>query len=299
MQFILLPSVLVATMLSADKLAVGGLRLALVTGAALAAACVATSAVLGFPVDIETPMPVVIACIPLLVVYPLALSKLMHAMSATVRMQNRRLAQINSTDELTGLVNRRQGHAIAALALASHRRDGRPAVITVIDIDRFKDVNDRFGHPVGDDVLRRVAEVLRECARATDTTARLSGDEFLMVLPETDLRGAAELASRVRLRLAAIRFDHAPGLRCTVSIGAAQVQNEMADVEDWIQKADAALYRAKNAGRDRLVCARQIRDFVPPPAAPWRSSGRNAIDGKIVLATTQTRVPAVIGPTER
>jgi diguanylate cyclase len=272
MHFNLLPAVLIATMLSADKLAVGGLRLTLVTTAALGAACVVTSAALGFPVDVETPMSVVVASIPLLIVYPLALSNVMRAMSATMRLQNRRLAQINSTDELTGLVNRRQGHALAAFALASHRRDGRPAVLAVIDIDHFKEVNDRYGHPAGDEVLRGVASVLRECTRATDTAARLSGDEFLLVLPETDLLGAAELASRIRVRLASIRIESAPELRCTVSIGAAEVQRQMVDVEDWIQKADAALYRAKNAGRDRLVCSPVVPDFVPP-ARVARPSG--------------------------
>jgi diguanylate cyclase len=258
MQFNLLPSVLLMTMLTVDKIAVGGMRLALRTSAFLAGACFLASAALGFAVEVATPMSVVGACIPFLVVYPLAISHVMHGLANKVTQQNRWLVQISSTDELTGLSNRRQGLIAAEQALAHHRRHGAAAVLVVLDIDRFKEVNDRFGHPAGDQVLRHVARTLRECSRVTDTPARYAGDEFLLVLPATNLDGAAEMIKRIRAHLAAATFDRAPGLRCTVSLGAAEVYSDMADVEDWIQQADAALYNAKAAGRDRLVCAPKI-----------------------------------------
>jgi len=260
MQFNLLPSVLLVTMLSVDKIAVGGFRFVARTTAFLVAACALTSAVLGFAVDFETPMSVVVACVPFLVAYPLAISGLMYGLTNRVTRQNKLLAAISTTDELTSLPNRRQGLAAAEQALASHRRNGRAAVLLVLDIDRFKEVNDRYGHPAGDQVLRHVANTLRRCSRVTDTPARYAGDEFLLVLPETDLEGAAEMTKRIRELLAATAFEQAPGLRCTISLGAAEVYREMADVEDWIQQADAALYRAKEAGRDRLVCAPRIPD---------------------------------------
>jgi diguanylate cyclase len=100
--------------------------------------------------------------------------------------------------------------------------------------------------------------MLRQCSRVTDTPARYAGDEFLLVMPETDLEGAAEMAQRIREHLAAATFDHAPGMRCTASLGAAEAHRDMADVEDWIQQADAALYRAKANGGDCLVSAPRI-----------------------------------------
>jgi diguanylate cyclase len=258
MQFNLLPSVVLVTMLSMDKIAVGGVRFWLRTIPVLVIACVLTSAMLGFAVDFETPMPVLVACIPLLITYPLLISFVMHTLTRKVAKQITRLAQISSTDELTGLANRRQGLVAAEHALAGHRRSGRPAAIVVIDIDRFKDTNDRFGHPAGDQVLRDVATMLRHCSRATDTPARYGGDEFLLVMPDSDLAAATKMTQRMREQLAAAPFDAAPGLNCTVSFGAAEAYRDMADVEDWIQQADAALYRAKATGRDCLVCAPKI-----------------------------------------
>ena len=258
MQFNLLPSVLLVTMLSVDKIAVGGMRFLLRTTCVLVAACALTSATLGFAVDIETAMSVVVASIPFLVTYPLAISTVMHALASKVVQQNRRLAQLSYTDELTGLANRRQGFAAAHHALESHRRNGRRAVLVVLDVDRFKGVNDRYGHPAGDQVLRDLATMLRQCSRATDTPARYAGDEFLLVMPETDLEGAIKMAQRIREQLAAATFGHAPGTRCTASLGAAEAHRDMVDVEDWIQQADAALYQAKANGGDCLVSAPRI-----------------------------------------
>jgi diguanylate cyclase len=266
MHFCLLPSVLLVTMLSVDKVAVGGPRLLLRTSVRLVVACGVTSALAGFPVDFATPMPVVVACTPFLVAYPLAISVVMHTLASRVAQQNRRLAQISSTDELTGLANRRQGLIAAAHALARYRRHGGHAALVVLDIDRFKDVNDRHGHPAGDRVLRHVAATLVGNIRRTDTAARYAGDEFLLVLPDTDAEGAAELGKRIRTHFAAA-FEELPDVSCTMSMGAAEAYADMADVEDWIQQADTALYRAKQAGRDRFVAAPPI---VGTPVAASR-----------------------------
>jgi diguanylate cyclase len=258
MHFNLLPSVLLATMLAVDKIGVAGIRFALRTTAYLVASCAITSALLGFPVALDSPMSVVVACLPFLVAYPLAVSAVLHGLGQKVAQQNRWLAQVSATDELTGLANRRQGLFAAEQALAFQKRHGGAAVLLVLDIDHFKQVNDRYGHPAGDEVLRHVAHTLRACTRVTDTPARYAGDEFLLVLPATTLEGAAEIAKRIGGELAEAMFERAPGLQCTLSLGAAEAHVEMVDVEDWIQQADAALYRAKEAGRDRLVAAPRI-----------------------------------------
>ena len=265
MQFNLLPSILLVTMLSVDKIAVHGPRFLFRTSVCLVAACVATSAMLGFRVDVATPMAVIVACIPFLVAYPLAIAAVMHRLGRRITDQNRWLAKVSSTDELTGLANRRQGLRAAAQALARHRRHGGSAVLMIADIDRFKEINDRHGHPAGDRVLRQVASVLLENMRTTDTAARYAGDEFLLVLPETTLEGAAEMAKRIRARFSEA-LAQVPGANCSVSLGAAEVYEDMADVEDWVQQADTALYRAKEAGRDRLVTAPRVEVRTPHDA---------------------------------
>jgi diguanylate cyclase len=255
MQFNLLPSALLATMLTADKVAVGGRQFAVRNLWMLAVACAATSAMLGFPIGLESPMPVVVSCIPLLVVYPLAISTVLHGLGTRFAHQNKRLAHLSNTDDLTELGNRRQGFAAAEQALARHLRRGGPATLIMLDVDHLKAINDRFGHSAGDEALRAVGATLRRCTRMTDTAARYAGDEFLIVLPETNLRGARELARRIRERLARTTLEQAPGWRCTVSIGAADAGSGTAEVEQWIAQADAALYEAKAAGRDRLMSA--------------------------------------------
>jgi diguanylate cyclase len=281
MQFNLLPSALFATMLTADKVAVGGRRFAARNFWMLAVACAATSAALGFPIAVESTMPVVIACIPLLVVYPLAISIVLHALGTKFAHQNKRLAHLSNTDELTDLANRRQGFAAAERALARRRRRGGPATLIMLDVDHLKAINDRFGHSAGDEALCTVGATLRRCTRVTDTAVRYAGDEFLIVLPETNLRGARELARRIRQRLAATSLEQAPGWRCTVSIGVADAGSGTAEVEQWIAQADAALYEAKAAGRDRLMSSPAVElagagdpDRALASSGPAPSAGR-------------------------
>jgi diguanylate cyclase len=141
--------------------------------------------------------------------------------------------------------------------LARHRRNGRPAVLVMLDIDRFKSINDRYGHPIGDEVLCKVAKVLLESSRKSDSVARYGGDEFVMMLPETTLRGAEEASRRIRTKLEGVAFERAPDLRCTVSLGAAEASAQM-DVDTWVRQADDALYRAKLAGRNRFEAATPV-----------------------------------------
>lgn len=263
MQFNLLPSVLLAAMLSVDKVSVGGPPLLLRALALLALGCATTSALLGMPIDLPTPMTVVIASLPLLVLYPLAISTVAYSMGRKLARQNRQLDALGRTDGLTGLANRRQGFAQAKKELARYQRTGRPAVLLILDIDRFKTINDRYGHPAGDEVLCVVAETLRECCRAVDVAARYGGDEFLLVFPDTNLGGAETAARRIRRRLETQAFHTARDLRCTVSLGAAEATIRTTTVDAWIQQADAALYRAKAEGRDRFVGATAIAILTP------------------------------------
>jgi diguanylate cyclase len=255
MHFNLLPSVLLFMMLTIDKLSVGGLGLVARSVALQAAGAAAGAVLTGFVVDLETPMPVLLACLPFLVVYPTAISTIAYGLARKVTQQNRRLEEVGRTDGLTGLGNRRHAFRLAEHELERHYRTGRPAVLMLLDVDRFKAVNDRFGHPAGDAVLCAIADVLRASCRTIDTLARYGGDEFMLVLPETDIGGATEVAQRIRERAAALAIPGAPGLQCTVSLGAAEADRQITNVEVWVQQADAALYRAKASGRDRFAAA--------------------------------------------
>ena len=153
-------------------------------------------------------------------------------------------------DPLTGLANRRFVAARLPGLLAHGQATGQPLLAAMLDLDHFKSVNDRFGHEVGDAVLRATGEILRDHVRPRDTPARLGGEEFLLLLPDTDLEQAVAACERLRLRIAEHPWDElAPALGVTVSIGLGSVD---ASDTTW-QTADAALYRAKAGGRNRVV----------------------------------------------
>jgi diguanylate cyclase (GGDEF)-like protein len=128
--------------------------------------------------------------------------------------------------------------------------------VLLLDLDHFKRVNDTHGHRVGDSVLQVVADTLRASLRATDIAGRYGGEEFLVVLPQTDLAGAGVLAERVRVAIeeTAIDVGGAEPLSVTVSVGVAALDEAARSAEQLVERADAALYGAKDAGRNR-VCA--------------------------------------------
>ena len=255
MQFNLLPSALLVTMLTIDKISVGGWHLVARTVPAQAITCLAAWALLGFPVRIESSMFNIVASLPLMLVYPVLLSTMTYALGHRVTLQNRQLERLNRIDALTGLPNRRHWDEAAGNELARYLRSRRPAVVMLIDIDNFKEVNDAHGHAAGDEVLRRMAQVLRSSLREIDTPARYGGDEFAVVLPETDVHGARGTAERIRTGFLDARGEAAASERCTLSIGLAAADRLLVDADDWVRRADAAMYRAKAGGRDRVDVA--------------------------------------------
>jgi diguanylate cyclase len=252
MQFNLLPSALLVTMLSIDKIGVAGWRFLARTAPLQLATCVVVSLLLGFPVQLHSSMLNVVASLPFMLAYPLALSTVTYALGHRVALQNRQLERLNRIDVLTGLPNRRHWDEATGNELARYLRSRRPAVVMLIDVDNFKEVNDRHGHATGDEVLRSVAMVLRTSVREIDTPARYGGDEFAVLLTETDARGAREVAERIRTGFLESRGDTAAAERCTLSIGLAEADRLLVDADDWVRRADAAMYRAKAGGRDRV-----------------------------------------------
>jgi diguanylate cyclase (GGDEF)-like protein len=174
-----------------------------------------------------------------------------------------RYEQMAMIDVLTGVSSRRRLEDVLERDLDRARR-GHPVSVILLDMDRFKSVNDRHGHEAGDDVLRSVARVLQQVTRLSDVIGRWGGEEFLVVCTDTDLEGATRLAERLA---AALRESPVPVVgQATASFGVAQAV-EGDTLRDFIDRADLALYRAKEAGRDRVVAAADTpRRTAHPPA---------------------------------
>jgi two-component system, cell cycle response regulator len=167
------------------------------------------------------------------------------------------------TDHLTGLPNRRRFERQLEREVARTRRYGRPFCLLMLDIDHFKRVNDTHGHEAGDDVLRRLANTLQAGTRGIDMAARIGGEEFAVLLTETDFEHGMEVAERLR---ASVKEAAIPGVgHITVSVGLAEFNGSTPDARALFAAADSALYEAKRAGRDR-VCCPLAPDANPPTA---------------------------------
>ncbi|WP_374515212.1 diguanylate cyclase [Niveibacterium sp.] len=176
---------------------------------------------------------------------------------ARLEHANSELAVLSRTDGLTGLYNRATIDALLQEAWQRAKRFGeQPCSLLILDLAHFKQINDRFGHTLGDAVIRSVAAAMRESTRGADSIGRFGGEEFIVILPATDAAGAEFLAERIRLRIAQSELRSAAGpIRFTVSIGAADFRVQDEDAAAWLRRADAALYRAKAAGRNRTHLA--------------------------------------------
>jgi diguanylate cyclase (GGDEF)-like protein len=190
---------------------------------------------------------------------------------ATVSIENVDLHEVVQrqavTDELTGLFNHRRFQEVIAAEVERARRYDEPVGLVMLDIDDFKQFNDSYGHQQGDLVLREVARVLRANSREIDEPARYGGEELAVALPQTDFEGTYNLAERVRVAVASLeipRLDGEATLRVTVSLGAASLPETADDKDGLIAAADAALYRAKRAGKNRTERATAL----PAKSAP-------------------------------
>lgn len=157
-------------------------------------------------------------------------------------------------DPLTAMFNRRHFIEAADREIARATRHGRPLSLCIVDVDLFKPINDRFGHISGDEVLAKIAALMLSLVRDDDTAARIGGEEFAVLLPETDAGHAAAFAERLRATVAGAEFR--PGgepRRITVSIGVTALREGRDSCGRMMAAADAALYRAKDEGRDRVV----------------------------------------------
>jgi two-component system, cell cycle response regulator len=166
----------------------------------------------------------------------------------------RKMETMATTDGLTGLTNHRTFQQRFADLLERAARHGHRVALLLCDVDHFKKVNDTYGHPIGDEVLRRVARVLQEVPRKIDIPARYGGEEFAVLLDNVDVAQAKQVAERIRIEISRVVVESEKGpLSVTESIGIAAFPDDGKDRATLIERADLALYHAKHTGRNRVV----------------------------------------------
>ena len=184
----------------------------------------------------------------------LQIQKLIKELEAS-KQELKRLSEI---DPMTKLCNRRCFNQTSKAILELAKRDERDLSLIMIDIDKFKDVNDTYGHSVGDEVLIAFSKILLEMTRKSDLLCRFGGEEFIVLLPETTLEGAAVIAEKIRKEVEAssLKSEDGTEVHYTVSLGVSQLEcRDELTVEEGIKRADSALYEAKESGRNRVVCS--------------------------------------------
>ncbi|MCB1051505.1 MAG: diguanylate cyclase [Acidobacteria bacterium] len=194
------------------------------------------------------------------------------ARQTTLALENAKLYTQAVTDDLTGLYTRKYSETRILQELNRADRYKRPLSLLVADIDYFKKVNDQYGHLAGDQVLVRVAQIITSLIRKADLACRFGGEEFVILLPETHLKGARILAERIRSKVGREHFSiNEKNFRVTISMGLAEYHTHgVQDVKSFIDVADKALYKAKQAGRNRLELAEspKMESFSSSPKAP-------------------------------
>ena len=254
MQFNLAPSTIIVAVQAMDKAAIGGVKFLGRCLFAQVAAAVGVAFLLRIePQLLQSGNVARLASVPLLFIFPIMVGLTAFQLSRLVRKQNRELAALSSTDGLTRLPNHTAWLEAVEREFARSKREGRSMAVLMIDLDHFKAVNDQHGHQAGDEVLRGVAEAVRESLRQHDIPGRYGGEEFGVLLPGSDAASAEAIAERIRRKIEWASF--AGELKVTASIGCAAIHANDLSPASLIARADRALYEAKAAGRNRAMRA--------------------------------------------
>ncbi len=167
---------------------------------------------------------------------------------------NKKLEVMSKVDGLTGLLNRKSWEDMQEKAFERYDRYGEGASLIIFDIDHFKKVNDTYGHLTGDEVIRQAASVVTKTVRKVDVCGRYGGEEYVILLPHTQLDSATILAERIRKKVAALQIDHeGHRFNVTISLGVAEVGQGFEDAAAWLDGADQCLYESKAGGRNRVT----------------------------------------------
>ena len=252
MHFNLLPSAVLTTVNTSDKFKTGIKRLWLTSSLVVLATTALVTWWLRPEPLLESSLLVVVCTLPVILLHTFAGNMASYRLIRTVSKQNQQLRELRRVDAATGLFARAHWQEQADAALPEHRTRGTPMCLLMIDIDHFKNINDRHGHTLGDDVIRAVGQALLGCVRAQDCAGRYGGDEFAVVCRNTHAAEAMAMAQRIRESIEDLRLPGMPELRLTSSVGVAEAAPHHQHLREWMNEADAALYRAKDGGRNQV-----------------------------------------------
>lgn len=182
-------------------------------------------------------------------------------LSSDILYAKKKITVLSQTDELTGLLNMRAFNTVLEKEISRATRYNHPFTVIMIDVDRLKHVNDRYGHPAGSRLVQVIGEAISNCTRNSDVVARYGGDEFVALLTHTSAEHARHAAERIRSAIDNTSFDmEGNRISSTVSIGIASYPDCVDEADQVLSKADVALYRSKNCGRNRVTYYEQVLD---------------------------------------
>lgn len=292
MHWSLLPSICILAIGVADRFYTGLKRRWLPSLIALLCGMLFMSIAITPTPQWDAPLAVQLSLLPLIILHSAYASWSNSRMLKTLARQNLQLKLLGRIDPLTTVYSRDYWWKKARAALHQHRTVKEQTCLLVIDIDRFKSVNDLYGHIVGDEVLKMIGLAIRNSLRSNDIAGRYGGDEFTVLCKHTTAKEAYSVAMRICEKIAQIRIREYPQLQISASIGVAAADDSFGSVTEWIKAADSALYSAKSGGRDQVMDATQQPERQHSPSTmPMRpestrispaSSGQESLDRDVV-----------------
>ena len=250
-----LPSTALLMIICMNLMGAGGVRLFVTGFALMVVACLVTLQLTGVSLALTSTALEGVLTLPVIVIYPLLFSWISYQAATKLAQHKRRLQVMSTCDGMTGVYNRRHWEILLRNEFEHCRRQHRDATLLIIDIDHFKSINDTWGHDVGDEAILALTRQLRLTLRGSDVIGRFGGDEFAVIMCGTPAESAIAAMSRVHEGLHGLRLACAPQVILHISVGVAPLTPQFGHYREWLKSADLALYKAKNAGRNRTEVA--------------------------------------------
>ncbi|WP_111895727.1 diguanylate cyclase [Acinetobacter sp. MB5] len=246
-----IPSLIIFAVLIADRYAVGGWELLKPALATLFLALFITWSLLGYPLHLTFNQQIVWMSLPLATIYMISLSIVLRDLSVRLSKRNREFERIAMMDPRLHIPNRRLFEKRLASTFIQTQRDHHFAYVMLLDVDHFKEINDNYGHEIGDYILLEISNILRQTLSTHDIPARFGGDELAVIAIHYKEEDVLELAKLIVEKVKALRLTNHHLCRVSISVGIASVKDAYSTT-DWLRKADQALYQVKNSGRDNF-----------------------------------------------